>query len=184
MSIRRLLRGLSLLALAAAFAFAAITGCEAESVEATGTPTATDAGARPRPPDLGGGDGDSEECTPADAADVVVPEPYAGRTSPVAATADVLEAGRARFQKSCASCHGSRGDGKGQSGAFGPKPADLTQAIRPEDYLFWRISSGGQSPPFCSAMPGFSGALNESARWELVAYVRSLAQTADAASTD
>lgn len=113
------------------------------------------------------------DCEPTAGDDEPVPEPYAGRTSPFRVDADRIESGRARFVQSCARCHGS--DAKGKDSAFGPPPADLTRALRSEDYLFWRISAGGRMAPFCSSMPAFDDLLSETARWALVAYIRSLA---------
>lgn len=154
------------------------TACENETrdrpSDAGVTDSATEARA-PVSPDV-----PEPECVPAGSQDVTVPAAYAGRTSPFPADEAAMNAGRTRFRQRCALCHGTSGDGDGREGPFDPPAADLTDKLRAEDYLFWRISAGGRFPPFCSAMPAFDEFFSETARWELVAYVRSLAQRADA----
>lgn len=183
MKLRRVVCLLSHLTFAMGALLIGPTACETEAASVTDAGP-SDAAREIRVPTSPADDADSDECIPAAPDDVVVPEPYSGRTSPFAPTQDRIEAGGTRFQQTCARCHGEAGDGAGQGGAFGPAPADLTRALRSEDYLFWRISAGGRMAPFCSAMPAFGAVLSETARWELVAYVRSLAQpdAADAAT--
>lgn len=120
------------------------------------------------------------ECVPMLVVDAPVPAPYAGRQSPLDVTADVLAAGKKLFVNRCAICHGSEGRGDGKGGPYVPPAADLTATIRGEDYLFWRISEGGYSPPFCTAMPAFVNSFSERERWELVALVRDFAGVGDA----
>lgn len=108
-----------------------------------------------------------------------VPPAYAGRKNPLAAgSSSVIAAGRATFEVRCTLCHGATGKGDGPEGPADPRPADFTLRRRAEDYLFWRISLGGGDPPFCSAMPSYSY-MQETARWQLVAFVRSLGPPPD-----
>jgi mono/diheme cytochrome c family protein len=86
------------------------------------------------------------------------------------------------FSQDCAVCHGAEGNGQGIfSQGMNPRPIDLTDKAlmdRLDDsYLFWRISEGGLEPPFLSAMPAFEEMLEEEQRWQLVAYLRSIATT-------
>ncbi len=93
-----------------------------------------------------------------------------------------IQAGRASFIDHCASCHGVLGDGKGTTQPkFGPPPADLTDRARMQarspQYLFWRISEGGQVEPFRSegsVMPAWKHQLSDEQRWQLVAFIQSL----------
>ena len=125
---------------------------------------------------------DAEEvtCEAGDASGVVPPPPFAGRTNPVGASPSAVNAGRATFGVRCAFCHGSKGKGDGPEGPKNPPPADLTARALDDDYLLWRISTGGRMPPRCSAMPAFGTILGEAQLWELVAFVRSLEPAADA----
>ena len=126
----------------------------------------------------------ADECQPKDITDVPVPATYAGKKSPLTVTPAVLMAGKARFLDRCAICHGSGGKGDGRGGPFVPPSADLTAQVRPDDYLFWRISEGGYAEPFCTAMPAFAKSFSESQRWELVAHMRELAGASDAGAAD
>ena len=126
----------------------------------------------------------SSECTPKVVADAIVPAPYRGLQNPLPPSATVLSAGKARFDGRCALCHGLAGRGDGREGPFDPPAADLTARLRRDDYLFWRISEGGNVDPFCTAMPAFGNLYSERARWELVAYLRELGGAGDASTAD
>lgn len=113
------------------------------------------------------------------------PLPYAKLSPPVALDApEIIAAGQAIFQANCVLCHGPKGDGNGSvHPQFGPAPADLTSRerakVRTPQYLFWRISEGGRVEPFLSRgsiMPAWKYQLTEEQRWQVVAYVRSLAR--------
>ncbi|MBS2012595.1 MAG: c-type cytochrome [Deltaproteobacteria bacterium] len=120
------------------------------------------------------------KCERLDASVNDVPAPYGGRKSPlIASDPRVLDAGGATYRARCTLCHGAGGKGDGPEGPADPRPADFTLQRRPDDYLFWRISLGGRDAPFCSAMPSFVY-MPELARWELVAFVQSLAPEVDA----
>jgi mono/diheme cytochrome c family protein len=78
------------------------------------------------------------------------------------------------------SCHGINGDGTGPLAAsLTHQTADLTNNFHTspgngDAYLFWRVSEGGTVEPFRSqgsAMPAFKSILNESERWDVLAYV-------------
>lgn len=100
------------------------------------------------------------------------------------ASAENIKAGEDLFQNplpkgNCASCHGTGGKGDGPQGAaLDPKPTDLTSAEfqtgAKDDYIHWRIKTGGIGGPAGSAMTGFVSAENDTQIWQLVAYVRSL----------
>lgn len=90
---------------------------------------------------------------------------------------------RKQFKAKCARCHGERGDGGGaEAQQQNVPPADLTDpevmGARTDGQLFHQILVGGL--PRC-AMPAFGPesdhGWNERKIWEMVAYVRLLAQS-------
>lgn len=110
------------------------------------------------------------------------PEEYADLTNPMAGDETAVAAGKSTFEIYCMSCHGEGGQGDGPAAeALNPKPADLTDGMMMTDlgdeYLFWRISEGGAMAPFNSAMPAWKNSLSEEQRWQLVTFVRSLADS-------
>jgi len=111
-----------------------------------------------------------------------IPEAYA-KATPSFALDDAKEIAKGQtlyMQHNCWMCHGKKGNGQGPfSPGLSPRPIDFTDAAlmqRLSDaYLFWRLSEGGAQPPFLSAMPAWKQMLNKEERWQLVAYLRSLA---------
>lgn len=104
-----------------------------------------------------------------------IPAPYAGATSPVAASDAVLARGGDVYAAQCAVCHGDGGMGDGPTAAVldpAPVPIARTSQMMRDDYLFWRVSEGGA--PFNTAMPTWKETLSEQERWEVIAYVRAL----------
>ena len=107
----------------------------------------------------------------------VIPEEYAGLTNPVPADEESLARGAESFTTLCATCHGDGGMGDGPAGtSLDPAPAAIahTSQMLGDDYLFWRISEGGAMDPFNSAMPVWSGTLDETARWDVINYIQAL----------
>jgi hypothetical protein len=95
--------------------------------------------------------------------------------------ASSITSGNDLFQTNCASCHGINGDGNGPaSGALEPKPSSFADPSRNEmlsdGYLFWRISEGGLSAPFNSAMPAWKPIFSEVEIWQLVSFIRTLSE--------
>lgn len=114
-----------------------------------------------------------------------LPNDYASLTPPTNFdSVDSIAAGREIFLASCAACHGVNGNGQGAvKPTFGLKPSDFTDRTqtqrRTPQYLFWRMSEGGQSEPFRaqgSIMPAWKFQLSEQQRWQMVAYLLTLAR--------
>lgn len=106
-----------------------------------------------------------------------IPEEYAGLTNPVLADEDSLARGAEIYSTSCASCHGDGGMGDGPAAATldpAPAPVAHTSQMLGDDYLFWRISTGGHEAPFNSSMVAWEGILDEAARWDVINYVQAL----------
>jgi mono/diheme cytochrome c family protein len=108
------------------------------------------------------------------------PEEYLARTNPLAPGTDLAEAERI-FRGggrgvSCATCHGPKGDGRGEMASmFDPRPRNFqcAQTVNgiPDGQLFWIIrfgSPGTSMPPHAS--------LTDEQVWKLVLYLHRLAR--------
>lgn len=113
-----------------------------------------------------------------------IPADYAQRVPPPAFDSPAnIAAGRELFLMHCVACHGVAGNGQGSiKPPFGPLPADLTDRtkipLRTPQYLFWRLSEGSQAEPFRSQgsiMPPWKYQFDETQRWQVVAYLQTLA---------
>ena len=92
--------------------------------------------------------------------------------SPLDLSASDVEAGRAAYASQCARCHGATGKGGPAPGSGRPAPSDLTRPdlrTHADGELYWVIANGIPA----SGMPAFPR-LSDEARWQLVAYVRTL----------
>ncbi|HEX9075632.1 MAG TPA: cytochrome c [Anaerolineae bacterium] len=114
-----------------------------------------------------------------------VPNEYASATPPVNLDSpDTIAAGKAIFLTDCVPCHGIAGNGQGATKpAFGPPPVDFTDRARMQplspQYLFWRIGEGGRVEPFRSQgsiMPAWKYQLTAEQRWQVIAFIRTLAR--------
>lgn len=101
-------------------------------------------------------------------------------SSPLAPDASDVAAGRRLFEggadPGCILCHGTRGDGRGPLAAdFDPPPRNFACAKTvngiPDGQLYWIIRNGSPG----TDMPPF-GHLSNRQIWQLVAYLRQLAQ--------
>ncbi len=98
----------------------------------------------------------------------------AKRPNPVKATAESIAKGKALFAIQCAPCHGPGGKGDGPVSPKFVPPPDLTSPAlhRQRSDGFWQhvIATGG------AVMPSYGEALSPEERWEVVNYLRSIAQ--------
>jgi mono/diheme cytochrome c family protein len=88
---------------------------------------------------------------------------------------------KATYEETCASCHGSKGNGKGPLGAtLSPRPADFTDAKRmkkrTDAQLFAVIKEGGLAGGLNASMAGYAGTLSDDQIKELVVYIRKFAK--------
>ena len=78
------------------------------------------------------------------------------------------------FNTLCAVCHGAGGNGDGIAGmGLIPKPANLVSKqvqIQTDGAIYWKLTYG--RPP----MAPYKDALSENQRWELVNFIRHLAE--------
>jgi mono/diheme cytochrome c family protein len=81
------------------------------------------------------------------------------------------ETGKAVFEKNCIGCHGKTGEGLGPMSRLPNFKEPATMTSRSDKDLFDKITNGGKG----TGMPAWGSLLNEKDRWNLVAYIRSLA---------
>ncbi len=104
-----------------------------------------------------------------------IPADYAGLHNPVVAGSASLARGQEIYSENCEICHGVSGLGDGPDGAQlspGPAPIRISGQMLSDEYLFWRISEGGEV--FDTAMPTWKRILDERQRWDVINYVRAL----------
>jgi mono/diheme cytochrome c family protein len=97
------------------------------------------------------------------------------------ALAGDADAGKAKFQQFCATCHGPAGAGDGPaSAALRPKPRALNdadwQATVDDDYLKKVIAEGGAAVGLSPMMTPWGHALKGEDLENVVAFVRTLAK--------
>ena len=90
------------------------------------------------------------------------------------------KAGKAKYDANCIGCHGATGKGDGAAAAaLTPKPQDHTDGkimnALSDKYLFDIIKDGGAAQKKSAIMPASSKKLNDQEIWDVVAYIRSLA---------
>ncbi len=103
------------------------------------------------------------------------PGASASQTNPVLPTAASVESGRVSYATVCAQCHGVSGRGDGPAGqALARKPSDLMVHVplHADSALFRFIRDGIPS----RGMPAQKGVLSERELWDLVNYLRALAE--------
>jgi mono/diheme cytochrome c family protein len=94
--------------------------------------------------------------------------------NPLTATEENMEAGRALFNRNCASCHGEDGKSKTDvAEAMEVKPADLTgHAMHgiTDGEIYWVITNGIKK----SGMPALNAKTKPNERWQMALYVKHL----------
>lgn len=109
------------------------------------------------------------------------PEPLRSTPNPLPASEEQIGAGEDLYQRgvqpSCRICHGEDGDGRGPlSAQFDPRPrnfaCEATVEGIPDGQLFWIIKNGSPG----TAMPDFGDKLTDEQIWQIVHYLRALAE--------
>src|SRR5580700_10311615 len=105
-----------------------------------------------------------------------------GDYMPFPVTEDVLARGRERFNIYCALCHSRLGDGNGMivQRGFRAPPSYHTERLRkaPLGYFFDVMTNG------FGAMPEYASQIPPRDRWTIVAYIRALQLSQEAAMSD
>lgn len=110
-------------------------------------------------------------------------------TLPVAASDELMQRGRERFNIFCATCHGRAGDGDGpvsvralalEQGTWVPPTSLHADHVlkQPDGKLFNTITNGIRK------MPGYADQIFPEDRWAIVLYVRALQRTRNASPSD
>lgn len=109
-----------------------------------------------------------------------LPNKYITVENPLPWTPENIRQGGILFTKNCAMCHGDAQDGDGLfARALQPRPANFrdsgTIAQLDENYLFWRIKTGGPGVPrgsieYRSAMPVWDGVLTDNQIWKIIMF--------------
>lgn len=92
-------------------------------------------------------------------------------------------AGAPLYATLCASCHGAHGEGDGPAGAgLDPKPTrhndGATMNPLSNDRLRTVIARGGAAAGLSPQMPAWGSAIGQQGVWDVLAFVRSLAEPA------
>ncbi len=96
-------------------------------------------------------------------------------------TSELLSQGKKLYDQNCTTCHGPKGDGKGQLGAaLKPAPTDFTKPLKE-----WPITKGEPKKVFDVITKGIPNSsmvkwdqFSEQERWALVYYVADFASVA------
>ncbi len=95
------------------------------------------------------------------------------KQNPIASDEASIESGKRIYDRSCLSCHGTKGSGDGPAAGFLERhPGVLSDAkmwLQTDGALFWKITEGN------SPMPSFRDGLSQDQRWQVVNYIRTLA---------
>ena len=97
-----------------------------------------------------------------------------GQSAPPKKTPELLTQGKKLYEQNCVTCHGAKGDGKGQLGtALKPPPSDFTKPFNQ-----WPLSKGDLKKVFEVITKGIPNTsmvkwdqLSEQERWALVYFV-------------
>ena len=101
------------------------------------------------------------------------PKEFDNVKNPLAGNVEILKDAKVIYTTNCGPCHGSKGKGDGVAAAsLSKKPADHSSDYvqkQTDGALYWMITTGRKP------MPSFKTALSDNKRWELVNYIRTLA---------
>jgi mono/diheme cytochrome c family protein len=97
-------------------------------------------------------------------------------TNPVSATPESLAQGKQLYQRRCASCHGTNGEGGAGNDLIGPAPSlvDATWEHGSTDGEIFDVIKNGIPPEFM--MVAWKDDLKDAEIWSVVNYVRSMAK--------
>jgi len=98
-----------------------------------------------------------------------VSEADRAKVNPYANQPDAIAAGKRLFEDHCAQCHGADAMGKKKRPSL--RTAEVQQAVDGE--IFWLLKNGALR----KGMPSWSS-LPEPSRWQIIAYVKSLGESA------
>jgi len=104
----------------------------------------------------------------------VAPASADAQVNPLKGNATATAEGKKIYVANCVICHGDKGQGDGAAAAgLAKSPADHSSAVvqkQSDGALFWKLSEGN------TPMPAYKAVFNETQRWQLVNYIRTLSK--------
>ncbi len=95
-------------------------------------------------------------------------------SNPLKGNATATAEGKKLYVANCVVCHGDKGQGDGVAAAgLAKSPADHSSAAvqkQTDGAIFWKLSEGN------TPMPAYKAVYNETQRWQLVNYIRTLSK--------
>jgi mono/diheme cytochrome c family protein len=109
------------------------------------------------------------------------PEPAEVLVNPLAATNEVLNLGKRKYDTFCSPCHGDFGDGDSRLRGQFPNPPTLhsDRSRQMSDGMLYHIMTNGQN-----IMPSYAPQVTREERWAIVHYTRVLQRAKNASPTD
>ena len=105
----------------------------------------------------------------------IAPEKARKMKNPIKATETSIQKGKEIYEKRCALCHGTKGDGKGPaSTGLSPKATNFRDSHgekMTDGEHFWKISKG-RGP-----MPSFEEDLTVEERWHVINYINTFGKS-------
>ena len=101
--------------------------------------------------------------------------------NPIEATEESVRAGLRVYGRFCRSCHGIRGDGRGQNPSPGTRPANLIDdewVHGDSDGEIYNLIRGGVPPAY--DMDAWEGRITDEEIWHVVNFLRNLAERMNA----
>lgn len=112
--------------------------------------------------------------SPYQMAKFVAPASADAVVNPLKGNAAATAEGKKLYTANCIVCHGEKGQGDGVAAAgLAKSPADHSSAAvqkQTDGAIFWKLSEGN------TPMPAYKAVYNETQRWQLVNYIRTLSK--------
>lgn len=103
----------------------------------------------------------------------VAPKEADNVKNPLAGNTEIVQYAKVIYTTYCGPCHGSKGKGDGVAAVgLAKKPADHSSDYvqkQTDGALYWMVTTGN------SPMPSYKTVLTDNQRWELINYIRTLA---------
>ncbi|MBI4986384.1 MAG: cytochrome c [Rhodocyclales bacterium] len=105
------------------------------------------------------------------------PKDYLAMKSPLKETADVVEKGQQIYERKCKKCHGTKGDGKGNSAGgmeFPPSAFNAPGFLKgkQDGQLYFTTEKGSPDTDMDAFGPGSEAGLAKDDIWSVIAYIR------------
>ena len=112
-------------------------------------------------------------AVPLNQADPIDPESGEAVANPLKSDPHTIGSGRALYEKYCVPCHGASGSGDGTVAKYFPRVGDLGSVDIQKHGDGWFYATIASGTP---TMPAYGHELEARERWQIVAFVRTLAR--------